>query len=59
MNHRLQYRDDYTSVRESFEASLKELDLEYIDLYLIHWPQRRLVSTDAGNQDVMILDRVS
>lgn len=24
--------------REAFEASLKELGLEYVDLYLIHWP---------------------
>jgi diketogulonate reductase-like aldo/keto reductase len=27
------------SVTESFENSLKKLDCEYIDLYLVHWPQ--------------------
>lgn len=26
-------------VRESFETSLKALGLDYVDLYLIHWPQ--------------------
>lgn len=26
-------------VAEAFETSLKALDIEYIDLYLIHWPQ--------------------
>ncbi|KAF9464290.1 Aldo/keto reductase [Collybia nuda] len=30
---------NHTNVKESFEASLKELDCGYIDLYLIHWPQ--------------------
>ena len=29
----------FHTVRESFEESLKALDVEYIDLYLIHWPQ--------------------
>lgn len=29
---------DYESAKEEFEKSLKRLDLEYIDLYLIHWP---------------------
>jgi len=28
----------YDSTRLAFETSLKELGLEYIDLYLIHWP---------------------
>ncbi|KAI5117866.1 hypothetical protein M0805_006568 [Coniferiporia weirii] len=27
------------SVREGFEISLKNLDIGYIDLYLMHWPQ--------------------
>jgi glycerol 2-dehydrogenase (NADP+) len=27
------------AVAEAFEQSLRELDLEYIDLYLMHWPQ--------------------
>jgi len=29
---------DHTRVREAFEDSLKRLDCEYIDLYLVHWP---------------------
>lgn len=28
----------YESALEAFDRSLKALDLEYIDLYLIHWP---------------------
>ncbi|TFK44433.1 aado/keto reductase [Crucibulum laeve] len=30
---------DHHRVREAFEDSLRELDCEYIDLYLLHWPQ--------------------
>ncbi|KAF8653325.1 hypothetical protein AX16_004025 [Volvariella volvacea WC 439] len=29
---------DHHRVREAFEESLAKLDLEYIDLYLLHWP---------------------
>ncbi|KAJ3757383.1 aldo/keto reductase [Lentinula raphanica] len=29
----------HAKVREAFEESLKALDCEYIDLYLMHWPQ--------------------
>lgn len=28
-------------VREAFEDSLKKLDCEYIDVYLMHWPMAR------------------
>ncbi|RDB25193.1 Glycerol 2-dehydrogenase (NADP(+)) [Hypsizygus marmoreus] len=38
--------NNYRDVCESFERSLRELDCEYIDLYLIHWPQHRATSTD-------------
>ncbi|KAF8639508.1 hypothetical protein AX17_001413 [Amanita inopinata Kibby_2008] len=40
-------------VREAFEESLKELDCEYIDLYLIHWPQ---VGSYKENGDLMALN---
>nr|GAT57885.1 aldo-keto reductase [Mycena chlorophos] len=30
---------DHHRVREAFEESLTRLDLEWIDLYLLHWPQ--------------------
>jgi len=29
----------HDSVREAFERSLATLNIEYIDLYLVHWPQ--------------------
>lgn len=32
-------QSDHGTVREGFERSLKLLDIEYIDLYLMHWPQ--------------------
>ncbi|KAG8922868.1 hypothetical protein FRC00_006933 [Tulasnella sp. 408] len=30
---------DHHRVKEAFEASLARLDCEYVDLYLMHWPQ--------------------
>ncbi|KZP11453.1 aado/keto reductase [Athelia psychrophila] len=31
--------NDHIHVQQAFEDSLRLLDLEYIDLYLMHWPQ--------------------
>ncbi|EJD49751.1 Aldo/keto reductase [Auricularia subglabra TFB-10046 SS5] len=31
--------DHHDKVKEGFEASLKALNVDYIDLYLMHWPQ--------------------
>jgi methylglyoxal/glyoxal reductase len=35
----------YASTKQSFEDSLKRLQVEYVDLFLIHWPTR--YQTDA------------
>ena len=37
------WNDDqgYESALRAFEASLKRLGLEYVDLYLLHWPVKR------------------
>jgi diketogulonate reductase-like aldo/keto reductase len=35
----------YESALQAFDASLERLGLEYIDLYLVHWP-----GSDAGNR---------
>lgn len=36
---KLRNKDQYQgNVREAFETSLSELGLEYVDLYLMHWP---------------------
>ncbi|KAF9453991.1 aldo/keto reductase [Macrolepiota fuliginosa MF-IS2] len=40
---------DHHRVREAFESSLKELDCEYIDLYLMHWPQASISEGETGN----------
>lgn len=33
----------YAKTLKAFDASLERLDLEYVDLYLIHWPMPKLV----------------
>lgn len=35
----------YDNTLKAFETSLKKLDLEYVDLYLVHWPKPTLVDT--------------
>lgn len=37
------WNDDqgYDSAKQAFDASLERLGLEYVDLYLIHWPKPR------------------
>ncbi|EDR11535.1 aldo/keto reductase [Laccaria bicolor S238N-H82] len=41
---------DHHRVREAFEDSLRDLDCEYIDLYLLHWPQAQ---APTGNAHVL------
>ncbi len=37
----------YLSAKKAFMKSLDRLDLEYVDLYLIHWPQTYELSADS------------
>jgi len=37
----------YDDVLRSFESSLKRLDMDYVDLYLIHWPSDRINLEDT------------
>lgn len=32
------WNDDHARVQEAFDESLRKLGLDYVDLYLIHWP---------------------
>ncbi|MBR2577934.1 MAG: aldo/keto reductase, partial [Erysipelotrichaceae bacterium] len=45
---------DAGKVRESFEASLKRLDIGYIDLFLLHWP----VSREANIRAWKVLEEI-
>jgi glycerol 2-dehydrogenase (NADP+) len=38
---------DHDDPQRGLEKSLKELNIEYIDLYLMHWPMARLGSMDG------------
>jgi diketogulonate reductase-like aldo/keto reductase len=37
---------DHGRVAEAFETSRKALGLEYIDLYLMHWPQAEVPDSE-------------
>ncbi|KAF8989691.1 NADP-dependent oxidoreductase domain-containing protein [Cyathus striatus] len=43
---KLPYSNHYGKVRESLEQSLQKLGLDYVDLYLIHWPQSVVYEDD-------------
>lgn len=40
------WNTDHPNVKEGLEKTLKALDVEYLDLYLVHWPVR-LVPNDS------------
>ena len=44
-DHILCRNADHGRVREALEESLARLGLEYIDLYLMHWPQALVSET--------------
>ncbi|MFH1409657.1 MAG: aldo/keto reductase [Nanoarchaeota archaeon] len=43
------WNDDHSDVNKAFRTSLKNLNLNYVDLYLMHWPveRKRLASWKA------------
>ncbi|KAI0789020.1 Aldo/keto reductase [Irpex lacteus] len=41
------WSSDHGRVREAFEESFAKLDVEYIDLYLMHWPQA-VIADEVG-----------
>ena len=39
------WMSDYGDARAAFEASLRRLGLDYLDLYLLHWPDPQHFAT--------------
>ncbi|MEA4934714.1 MAG: aldo/keto reductase [Lawsonibacter sp.] len=48
------WRTQMDSPREAFESSLKALQTNYLDLYLIHWPRPDLERTDWAELDIRV-----
>ena len=46
---------DHGRVREAFEESLAKLGVEYIDLYLLHWPQAVISPTGGFSGMIYVL----
>jgi diketogulonate reductase-like aldo/keto reductase len=51
---------DYSGVTRAVDASLRRLDLPYLDLYLIHWPgpKMRLAETFRALNEAVRAGRV-
>jgi len=43
--------DDHHRVHEAFEESLEKLKVDYVDLYLLHWPQAEMNDKILGPEE--------
>jgi diketogulonate reductase-like aldo/keto reductase len=51
--------DRHDAVRESFGESLANLGLDYIDLYLMHWPQAVKYGAENPDGSLVLTDKVT